>query len=282
MPLSSVVTLVSDRLVAADIAALPPVDAVAPSAPGDIPHITVSRRRCRAGGCAGSASSRGHRRPVRCGSTPTVDLADPVLHLAGENVTLLSANRRVAPAPARRSRARDRATTSPPYTTGRPARAPRGDDVRTRAPGTGGRAGATRHPERRRSRSRRRCRPPDRSSWATSSGSGRCVSSASPPPCSSTSPTTTVRPTPHSPRRSKPRCVSVSGRRAAGCDRSSQWRCRRRRRSPVCRRPTARSGSRSAATSSASSRDPDQRRADRGLDRRPHQPVRRGNGDPHE
>ncbi len=98
MPLSSVVTLVSDRLVAAGIAALPPVDAVAPSAPGDIPHITVSVADA-VPGFRGLGEIPGPPQTGALRVDTTIDLADPVLHLAGEDVTLLSANRRVLQIP---------------------------------------------------------------------------------------------------------------------------------------------------------------------------------------
>jgi hypothetical protein len=83
MPLSTVIGLVRERLTAAGISELPPVDSVAPAAAAEVPHITVSA-------------------PPQTGSLRVevdLDLADPVLHLAGEDVPLLSADRRTLQLP---------------------------------------------------------------------------------------------------------------------------------------------------------------------------------------
>jgi hypothetical protein len=98
MPLSTVVGLVRDRLTAAGISGLPPVDGVAPAAPTDVPHITVSV----------SDAVPGFRglgelpAPPQTGSLRVeadIDLADPVLHVPGEDVPLLSADGRTLQLP---------------------------------------------------------------------------------------------------------------------------------------------------------------------------------------
>lgn len=98
MPLSSVVTLVAERLAAAAIPELPPVDELAPAAPADLPRITVSVLDATSalrslGEVPGPPQTGALRVDTR------VDLADPVLHLPDEQVTLLSADRRVLQIP---------------------------------------------------------------------------------------------------------------------------------------------------------------------------------------
>jgi len=94
MPLSSVVALVAERLGAAGITGLPPVDGLAPATVADVPHVTVSLEDAVAG-----FRGLGERpSPPQTGALRVdveVDLADPELHLPGEDVELLSANRRV-------------------------------------------------------------------------------------------------------------------------------------------------------------------------------------------
>lgn len=98
MPLSSVVTLVAERLAAAAIPDLPPVDALAPAAAADLPRITVS-----VVDAVGTARGLGQvPGPPQTGAlrvTTGIDLADPVLHLPDEDVPLLSNGRRVLQLP---------------------------------------------------------------------------------------------------------------------------------------------------------------------------------------
>ena len=115
MSLSTLVTMVRDQLQAATIADLPDVDARAPAAPSELPHVTVSVE-------GAAASGRGLGRvpapPIEGALRvdTSVDLADPVLHLQGEDVALLSDNRRVLQLP-HGAVVREGGDDLPPYST---------------------------------------------------------------------------------------------------------------------------------------------------------------------
>lgn len=115
MPLSSVVTMVADRLAAAGIPGLPPVDALAPGAPGDVPRITVSIE-----GAVPAVRGLGEvPGPPQTGALrveTSVDLADPRIHPGGETVELLSGDRRTLQLP-HGAVVRADGTDTPPYAT---------------------------------------------------------------------------------------------------------------------------------------------------------------------
>jgi hypothetical protein len=92
------VTMVRDQLQAASITGLPPVDARAPAAAPEIPRVTVS---VEGASVSGQGLGRVPAPPIEGALRvdTTVDLADPVLHLQGEDVQLLSSNRRVLQLP---------------------------------------------------------------------------------------------------------------------------------------------------------------------------------------
>jgi hypothetical protein len=112
--LSTLVGMVREQLVAAAIADLPPVDAVAPAVPADVPRVTVSSAEAVPGqrglGRVPAAPLHGALRV-----DTVIDLADPVLHLPGEDVPLLSANRRVLQLP-HGAIVRQDGSDLPPYT----------------------------------------------------------------------------------------------------------------------------------------------------------------------
>ncbi len=97
MPLSSLVLAVREQLTA-EIPGAPPVSSDAPAVAADLPCVTVSIE-------GAGTSFRGlgsFPAPAQTGAlrvTTTVELADAVLHLAGEDVELLSADRRTLQLP---------------------------------------------------------------------------------------------------------------------------------------------------------------------------------------
>jgi hypothetical protein len=98
MTLSTLVTMVRGQLESAAITGLPVVDARPPASPSEVPRITVS-----VDGAAASVRGLGRvpappmEGALRVGTS--VDLTDPVLHLQGEDVDLLSDDRRVLQLP---------------------------------------------------------------------------------------------------------------------------------------------------------------------------------------
>jgi hypothetical protein len=111
--LSALVGMVRDQLAAAAIADLPPVDALAPATPAEVPRITVSAAEAVSGqrglGRVPAAPFHGALRV-----DTAIDLADPVLHLPGEDVPLLSGNRRVLQLP-HGAVVKEDGTDLPPY-----------------------------------------------------------------------------------------------------------------------------------------------------------------------
>jgi len=98
MSLSVLVDMVRERLTQAAVPGLPPVDALAPAASGDVPRVTVSVDDAVPGFRGlGQAPAPPQRGALRV--DVALDLADPVLHLGGEDVPLLSTNRRVLQLP---------------------------------------------------------------------------------------------------------------------------------------------------------------------------------------
>jgi len=98
MSVSMLVSMVRDQLQAASIAGLPTVDARVPAAPSEVPRVTVSVEGAAANGRGlGRVPAPPIEGALRVDTT--VDLADPVLHLPGEDVPLLSTNRRVLQLP---------------------------------------------------------------------------------------------------------------------------------------------------------------------------------------
>ena len=98
MPLSDVVTIIADRLSAAAIPDLPPVDGLAPVTAADVPRVTVSVSDA-VSAVRGLGETPGPPQTGALRVTREVDLADPMLHLPGEDVELLSADRRVLQLP---------------------------------------------------------------------------------------------------------------------------------------------------------------------------------------
>ena len=98
MPLSSVVSVVAERLAAASIADLPTVDALVPAVAADLPRITVSVADA-VPAPRGLGEVPGPPQTGALRVTTAVDLADPILRLAGETVELLSSDRRVLQLP---------------------------------------------------------------------------------------------------------------------------------------------------------------------------------------
>jgi hypothetical protein len=114
MPLSSVIAALRDQI-AAEVPNAPPVGSLAPAATGDIPRITVSLDNVvpsfRGLGSFPAPTQSGALRVSR-----TIDLADPVLHTGGEDVALLSGDRRNLQLP-HGAVVRASGDDSPPYTT---------------------------------------------------------------------------------------------------------------------------------------------------------------------
>jgi len=98
MPLSSVVSMVTERLAAASIADLPTVDALVPAVAADLPRITVSVADA-VPAVRGLGEVPGPPQTGALHVTTAVDLADPILRLASETVELLSSDRRVLQLP---------------------------------------------------------------------------------------------------------------------------------------------------------------------------------------
>lgn len=116
MPLSSVVGILAERLGDAGIAGLPPVDERAPAAIGDVPRITVSVLDA-----VSPLRSLGETPgPPQTGALPVstrLPLADPVLHLPAEDVSLLSSDRRILQLP-HGAVVRADGTDTPPFAAG--------------------------------------------------------------------------------------------------------------------------------------------------------------------
>lgn len=115
MPLSSVVTMVAQRLAAVAIQDLPPVDALAPATPGDVPRITVSIDNARPA-VRGLGEVPGPPQTGALRVDTSVNLADPSLHVNGETVGLLSPDRRTLQLP-HGAVVRADGTDTPPYST---------------------------------------------------------------------------------------------------------------------------------------------------------------------
>lgn len=115
MPLSSVVTMIAERLAAAAVVGLPPVDALAPAATGDVPRITVSVDQA-VPAVRGLGQVPGPPQTGALRVETSIDLADPRLHLAGETVDLLSSDRRTIQLP-HGAVVRADGTDTPPYRT---------------------------------------------------------------------------------------------------------------------------------------------------------------------
>jgi hypothetical protein len=115
MPASSLIAALGDHI-AAIVQNAPPVGAAAPAAGADIPRITVSLEdivpAIRGLGSAPSAPIEGALRV-----NTSVDLADPLLHTGGEEVELLSADRRTLQLP-HGAVVRASGDDTPPYGTG--------------------------------------------------------------------------------------------------------------------------------------------------------------------
>jgi hypothetical protein len=113
--LSALVGMVREQLVAAAITDLPTVDALTPAVPAEVPRVTVSVTEAVPGqrglGRVPAAPFHGALRV-----DTTVDLADPVLHLPGEDVALLSTDRLVLQLP-HGAVVKEDGTDLPPYTT---------------------------------------------------------------------------------------------------------------------------------------------------------------------
>jgi len=92
MALSSLATAIAARI-AAGVEAPPPVGSAPVNVSADVPRVTVSIESAT----VGMRSIGQIPGPIRTGALRVdvqIDLADPVLHLADENVALLSPNRR--------------------------------------------------------------------------------------------------------------------------------------------------------------------------------------------
>jgi hypothetical protein len=90
--------MVAERLAGASIADLPSVDAVVPAAAADLPRITVSVADA-VPAVRGLGEVPGPPQTGALRVTTAVDLADPMLRLAGETVELLSSDRLVLQLP---------------------------------------------------------------------------------------------------------------------------------------------------------------------------------------
>lgn len=107
--------MVAERLAVAGIPGLPPVDALVPGAPGDVPRITVSVDNA-VPAVRGLGEIPGPPQTGALRVETSVDLADPRLHLAGETVELLSGDRRTLQLP-HGAVVRADGTDTPPYST---------------------------------------------------------------------------------------------------------------------------------------------------------------------
>jgi hypothetical protein len=115
MPLSSVVTMVAERLTSAGIDNLPPVDAIAPATTTEVPRITVSVADA-VPAARGLGEVPGPPQTGALRIATAVDLADPVLRISGETVDLLSGDRRTLQLP-HGAVVRADGTDTPPFTT---------------------------------------------------------------------------------------------------------------------------------------------------------------------
>lgn len=115
MPPTSLIAALGTHL-ATHVAGAPPVGGAVPTSPGDIPRITVSltdiQPTNRGLGAVPSAPFEGALRV-----DTTLDLADPVLRAGGEDVALLSVDRRTLQLP-HGAVVRASGDDTPPYTTG--------------------------------------------------------------------------------------------------------------------------------------------------------------------